>query len=523
MIGVNRLRKVIQTNPIKAAVFNTPPPLMGGIFLYGKIGSGKSTGMTSAAQKYHDHPDRRYKIIHAWGGDRMEQLYWCFPSRDLGYWKKVKQTLRLEKEGPKQYKVHLLYPMSKDLRKKLPKSDYVQSTVFTIPIKDVTLEDISLVIGNTANTHEYFWKEAQNAMKKESNGAHLLKHIDDMNGLNNALYRNFIKPLVDNRLLQSETCDYNLDLVEEIKDQETITVICLDFVDKEYRLFILGWILRKMAELLDKGKIPTKNIILLQEAAEFFRATDDSIMPDRYKIFRRYLAHYIRMGRRGMHLFMDAQSPSETKGMVDGSQDLTIFGKLTSEGDKESGTKQLYKDNLMTKKQIADLSTLNPGEYYIAESGKKVKKRYFLLPRTMYWKKGYGNFYDNIWRNLVGTWHDVGSVKEELENAYKEAKYAIIQAEKEKAEMARAKKIHAAEQRQKEKEERERKAHAERMKIKRAAESKEKTDLEIAKEEIDQVIEKKKEESIKTKKDIIINDKSKQKTEEEEEPSADIF
>lgn len=316
MIG---LRKLTKTNPLKNAVVNAPPTLVGGIFLYGRIGSGKSTGMKSLAEVFHDHGDRRYKILHLWGGDRSEQMYWLMPSQDHGYWRKVKNVLKLKQEGPKQYKVNILYPMSNHLRAKLPNNPpNIKSKVFTIPISSISVEDISLVIGNPANTAEYLWREAVDKMKKKENGAYLLKYFKSIKGEGNVMFKNFVYPLVNHKLLQSDYCNYNLDIVSEIRDREAITILCLDFIEKEFRLFILGWFLRQISVLIDNGRIPTRNIIMIQEAAEFFRATDDSIMPDKYKIFRRMLAHYIRMGRRGMHMFLDAQSPSETRGLVDG-------------------------------------------------------------------------------------------------------------------------------------------------------------------------------------------------------------
>jgi len=435
MIG---LRKINKSNPLQSAIFNTPPILIGGIFLFGRIGSGKSTGMISLSQKYHDHPDRKYKIMHLWGGDRNEQMYWLLPSRDFKYWDKVKKTLRLEQEGPKQYKVNVLYPMTSDLRHKLPqKQPYINSKVFTIPITSIETDDISLVIGDIAPTNEHLWREAKDMMRKNDNGAHLLKYFKKLSGENTMLYKGFVSPLVKHKLLQGEYSNYNLDLISEMKDKESITVLALDFIEKDFRLFVMGWILRQISVLLDNGKIPSKNILIIQEAAEFFRATDDSISPARYKIFRRQLAHYIRMGRRGMHMFMDAQSPSEVRGMVDGSQDLTIFGKLTGEADKEAGTKQLHKDNLMSKRQIQDLSVLNPGEYYISETGKKVKKRYFFLPRTMYWQKGYGNFYDHVWKSYVDQWKDVRPIIDEIIEDYEKKKKEIERDEELKKEAAR--------------------------------------------------------------------------------------
>jgi len=113
---------------------------------------------------------------------------------------------------------------------------------------------------------------------------------------------------------------------------------------------------------------------------------------------------------------------SETRGMIEGSADLVLLGRLPSENDRIQATAQLYRDNLITKKQITDIAMLSPGEYYIAEVGKKVKKRYFLLPRTMYWKPGYGNFYSNIWGKLVDRWN---SVKEEKDKIFDDMEKSI--------------------------------------------------------------------------------------------------
>jgi len=443
------LRKITKKNVIREAILGTPPTLVGAIFNYGRIGSGKTTAMMSLAQKYHDVVN--YKIIDLHGGERNEQHYWSMPSRDYSYWAKVKKYLRLSNEGPKQYKVHFLYPCFKGMRVKLPQNTpYVQSSVFTIPFKDITIDDISLVVGTSATTNEYFWREALEMCKDKHGPAFLDKAFHSLKGTNTAIYKNFVKPLTDARLLSSRRGDYNIDLAEEIKDRDTITAICLDFVPKEYKLFIMGWMLRQLSSLLDAGKIHNKNIVMIREAAEFFRATDTSILPDKYKIFRVQLSNHIRYGRKGIHCFLDCQSPSETRGLVDGSQDLTLFGRLTSEADKAAGLDQLKRDGLVSSKQIADISILEPGQYYIAETGKRVKKRYFFLPRSMYWKKEYGNFFDNVWKQLVNKWVDVTTDIENIDEKHKAEKHIIVQETKEREAAEKRKKHEKDNKRQEE-------------------------------------------------------------------------
>ena len=117
------------------------------------------------------------------------------------------------------------------------------------------------------------------------------------------------------------------------------------------------------------------------------------------------------MGRKGCHYFCDCQAPAEVKGIVSGQQDLTILGKLPAEVDRKFATDQMARDNLITSKQIQDIGMLEPGQYYICETSKKAAKRYFFLPRSMYWKPGYGNFMENVWKKLRDKWKDVSDEK----------------------------------------------------------------------------------------------------------------
>lgn len=414
MIG---LKKIIKKNIIKESIFGVPPTLVGAIFLYGRIGSGKTTAMLTLSQKYHDHPERRYKIFDFWGGERSEQLYWTLPSTDFEYWSKIKKKLLLSDDGPRQYKVNLLFPMSRRLPDKLPSyPPYIHSKVFTIPFKDITIDDISLVLGVVSNENKFLWKEVIEHSKKSDNGENIKYLMKELRGTARPLYKSFILPFTRDHILQNTNNDYNLDLLEELKDRDVISILVLDYVDKEYYLFYLGYILRQVSKLLDSGKTRNRIVGLIREATDFFRATDQSTMEDKYKIFRTQLSQHIRMGRRGLHLFLDAQSPNETRGLVDGSQDLTILARLPSQDDRLQATAQLYRDNLISKKQIIDLGQLNPGEYYISESGKKVRKRYFFLPRTMYWKPGFGNFYLSVWKNYRNSFMNIKNIKEKIIN-----------------------------------------------------------------------------------------------------------
>jgi hypothetical protein len=187
-----------------------------------------------------------------------------------------------------------------------------------------------------------------------------------------------------------------------LDDRETITVLCLDFVKDEYKLLVVGYLLRKMCDELDRKR--RKVIGLFREVSIFFRVDDKSIAPERIKVMKSYLTQWIQMGRRGLHLFLDVQSIADTRNIVGGQQDLTLFGKMPDESDRRAASEQLYRDGLITKKQITSIASLAPGQFVFAPSGGKCSTNYVLLPKCRYWEEKNGSFYNNIWEKEVGRW-----------------------------------------------------------------------------------------------------------------------
>lgn len=435
------LKKIVKKDPVGMTIVTVPPELVGAVYVYGRIGSGKSVSILTLAQLYHDNPYRKYKIFDVWGGERDEHLFWTLPSDKINYWENMKKLLRLKDPGPKQYKVNLLYPILGKTNKlgKLPKlPDFVQSKPFTIDFHDVTLEDLSLIIGTPSLQAESIWKDSISNLKKKSTIKDLLLQIESNGGMNTILYKNAISPLLKSGLLQDKNCPYNIDIEKEIKDQETISVLCLDFVDKEYRLFIVGYVLDRIKESLSQKK--RKIIPIIREASEFFRVNDTTIIHDRYKIFKGKIAMYIKMGRRGMHLMLDVQSPNETRGLVDGQQDLTLLGRLPGEADRTDATAQLYRDNLITKKQIRELASMNPGQFLVCPSGKFTKFQYFMLPRSRFWEPKHGNFYNNVWAKEVDKWSSFSDIVDELKENYKNEHELFLEELKNRKESKKKKK-----------------------------------------------------------------------------------
>lgn len=426
------IRKFYKGSEIK--IYNPDTELEGHIFALGRIGGGKSVSTLSIIQGYHDN--KEYKIFDIFGGERNEGLYWAIPNQDKEFWDSMGTLGNFDEEGPKQYKVNLLYPMFRSsIHKKLPiLKGFVNSIVFTIPLKDVTTDDIRMVMGNLSDTSKYIWDEVVHLAKKTDNAGALPYLAKKVKGNNSSVYKQFILPMYREGFLMDENCEHNLDLKKEAKDKDTITVLCLDFIKERYHLFIINYLIKKLVELIDLNKIPKKNILFIREAATFFKATEDSVLEDRFKIFRTYMSHYIRMGRRGTYFALDCQSSFEVRGLVQGSEDYLLMFKTTSWRDKEEMCNELKREKRMRNDQIADLAFLEKGECYIAETGKVIRKVKISLPRTMFWKKEYGNFYKNVWEKFGGNWVSSGYIVDDIEQRIDAIKQKYAQEEKEKEE-----------------------------------------------------------------------------------------
>jgi hypothetical protein len=72
----------------------------------------------------------------------------------------------------------------------------------------------------------------------------------------------------------------------------------------------------------------------------------------------------------------------------------------------------------MRSDEVANLAFLEKGQAFIAEISKVVKKVQIILPRTMYWKKEYPNFYKGLWEKHGGDWMNISDTKDYINNLY---------------------------------------------------------------------------------------------------------
>ena len=418
------LKKVFKRNPVTKSILKIPPNLYGSLYLFGRIRSGKTAAMLSLSGIYHDNPDRRYKIFDMWGGDRSENLYWGLPSNKIKYWNYAKKIMKLKEPGPKQYKVEYLYPLFPKLRKKLPfNPPNVTSRLITFNLKDLKPEDFPFVIGDISNRSVSVWNKVISESKRTDSAFRIIEKFKEESSTSNSVYNSILYPLVKNLFLQDDNSVFNLgrkEISRILNDRETVTVLSLDYVPEEFKLFVVRVILRMINEELNRRS--RQVIVNIREASDFFKINELSVVPDRYKVMKSYISDSIKLGRKGIHFFLDVQSVHDTRGLVSGQQDITLFGRLPSEADRKDATDQLFRDGLIYKKQIAFLGASDPGQFILCPSGRKCREVYIMLPRCRYWEERNGNFYTNIWEKEVGRWIDFNDERIKLEERYKEEK-----------------------------------------------------------------------------------------------------
>lgn len=432
-------KKAYKRDPIKLSLARTiRPPKSSGYFLFGKTGSGKSVLMGTLSSILQDKYG--FKNWDLWGGKRNqgENLYKCLESPYKNYWKAIKRRFRFDKLGPKQYKVNLAYPLTTKLPKDLPYLKNEKDEViinpkpFTIPIKHITVKMIKFTVNNLSDSDITLWEEVREKLKK-SDGMPELVRMFEKRGSGSGLWKNFLKPLVDMRLLSSLDDDNVLDIAREARDREAVFCLIVHHLPEKFRLLILGYIMYQMWDLMNLSKMSGKNVISIREATEFFRATERSTVEPRFKFFKTELSEFIRQARGRMAFILDAQSPSETAGLVEGSSDMVVLGRIPGEDDREEATRLLKRDGKITTEQIRSLGELQKGEYYFIEDGKNAVKRYVFLPPHDFWREKDQNFY-KLWAKRMGSdkFKNFEDLKQSIDDRFKIDLKKLRDEEKEK-------------------------------------------------------------------------------------------
>lgn len=418
--------------------WRVPIPLTGNAYFYGRTDSGKSWKMIALAQGYRDRGS--YKLWHFFGGKRKESCFWCFPSEEKKLWENFEfEAGTMNNLGPKEYKVNILtFCFSSKLPNKLPELlPRISHKLVTIPFRQLTLDDISLVIGDISSNAKYVWNTIIRETNKYSTGEDILylmetklKRYKEL-----SIFKNFIEPAISNHLFSSEVCPLNINIEEEAENKEVITILNEEYILDDFKWFIPNYIMKRILNLAMEEKIHKKNIGICQEVSSFMKVQDKNIQfSEQTQIFRNQISDIARYARSGLFLFMDCQSPAEVAGLISGQDDLMGINEMPSAGDREALCFQLLKDKRISKPQMRYLYNIPVYQMVLVCRGQTAKliKR-VMPPRTQCWKPTIGNF-NSHWKLKYNSYTNIKQALDIIINEYKESKAKIQESIKRKQE-----------------------------------------------------------------------------------------
>lgn len=426
--------------------FIPPFPLNGHIFAYGRTDAGKTWKLISVLQFYHS---KKYKIWDLWGGKRNEGGFWCFPSDEKRLWFEFRNKVgEMLGEGPKKYNVNLMYPFLIDqIPKQLPrKAPRIIPKLFTIYFKDVGIDEISTVTGALSKVAQGVWRQLKKELPDDANGEDILEWFEkDKNKKHKRLtfYNSFIVPFCEEKILMGKNFNYNLDLISEAKDVETITILMDDYTPEEFKMF---FILHFMSNIRTKGEkdiIDRKNLGIFRELNYFMKVQDESSQDGEQKqIMRNHFSEIARYGRSSFLIAGDTQSPSEVKGLVEGQDDLLLLNEMPSPTDRERTCDHLIHDGRMSPQQRDYLGSVEmtkdedgkpnyKGKMVVVGRGKMAELyRRIQPPRTKCFKRSDGSF-NKVWKKLYNEYENTNKYKQLVKDSYLLRKEKILIPKKE--------------------------------------------------------------------------------------------
>ena len=391
----------------KVREYKLPTGISGNVWIFGRIGAGKTCKLLTICQSLFEHG---YKIIDIDGGKRNEGAYWTLPNDDDALWEQLEaETYPFEEPGPKKYKVNLLYPMfSEKLPEQLPEdTPRVKCKVFTIPFKSIEEKHVNLVLGSMSNKSKMLWQKVQDNTSEKSN-SYEIDNLIDMKFpklKDQAIYQLFFKEMLKNNFISNSNCKLNINWIEEMKEKDVITVLCLDYVPERYHRFIRGWILTTLLDLAMKDKIGKKNIAFMREVSSFLKVVDaNPVVEEVNKVYRNIFMDVARYARSGLFLAADTQDSSEVAGACEGSEDILAICEMPSQRSREFTCRSLIRDRRMNEAQMRFIATMPVHQVCLVLRGQKAKiLNRIQPPRCKYFKPAYGNF-ESVWRKEVDKW-----------------------------------------------------------------------------------------------------------------------
>jgi hypothetical protein len=382
--------------------------IVGHSLAIGNPGAGKTSGNRRELELRWQ---AGHKIFCLYDAGRMDLAFFMFPSVSP-FWKKPKLE-RGKIIGPRRYPVELLYPVTKDIPKKIPKA----GVPFTIPVCDLDENDIAAMAGASARdmirglfsymqdkvdeqtTPEDFINIMGTAMKK-------VQDIDGIKPSHHAAKKmkfDIFQPLLQQGILSSKTAATALNIEEKIRDKNTISVLVLRHCPQNLWGFLVHYFMNHLFKTL-AGIGSTKNVkqkttIILNEIPDLL-GNDEESGGSAWAVSKA-IGRIAKQSRTSdMFMLLDCQLPQELPDVKDTMQRIYVYNSGIAEVQKameiigiSTRTGEIGSDDLMI------IPRLQRGWYYLfdRESGVSIHKQVWTRSRSYHSGEDFYDIYNMVY------------------------------------------------------------------------------------------------------------------------------
>lgn len=400
----------------------------GSVLAIGNPGAGKTSGNRRSTELRWQLNHKIFCLYD--GGSRMDMCFFMFESNSP-YWRKPKVE-RGKIVGPRRYPVELLYPVSKTIPKSLPHN----SVLFTIPVSDLTENDLVAMVGsgsrdsikgafsyikdkvNENTTPHDFLNIMGNALKKSEDPDNIKPSHHGFKKIKTDV----LKPLINQGILSSKKVSTALDIKELLRRKnKNISVLVLRHVPTSMYGFLVHYFLEHVYNILSgvesKKKIQRNTTIVLNEVSDLL-SNDEESGSSAGSISN--MISKIAKQRRTSNLFllMDTQIPQELPKLRETLQRIYVYqsSKTSVETAMEiMGISTKVGD--ITNDDLLIIPHLSPGWYYLFDRDDPVSVHKQQWCRSRIWKDG-EDFY-SVYENVYGKAKYV-SIEEKLRELKRE-------------------------------------------------------------------------------------------------------
>jgi hypothetical protein len=375
----------------------------------GNPGHGKTS---SNRREVEIRVSKGHKIFCLYDAGRMDLAYFMFPSVS-DFWKVPKLDGK-RIIAAKAYKTTLLYPVTKNIPKKLP----YNAIPFTIGINDLDENDFTSLVGisgkETIKSALYYMEKHVDEFTTPNDYLNImgdaLKSSEDRDKIKPShfavkkLKGDALQPLINEGLLTSGSQQTCLDLRELARDKKTIHVLVLKHCPQNLWGFLVHYFMNHLFKILggldNEKRIKQKTTFVLNEVADLLDVSAETGSSS--EAISNMIGKIAKQSRTSnIFMLMDTQLPQQLPDIKDTMQRIYVFNSGLAEAQKAMeiiGISQ--RTGEITGEDLMLIPRLPRGYYYLFDKTFGVSMHKLVWTRSRSYLDG-EDFYD-IYEKVFG-------------------------------------------------------------------------------------------------------------------------